>query len=151
RYLPAQPGEIHTPEGKTIGTHQGLMYYTLGQRQGLGIGGQKDAEEYPWYVAGKDLDNNILLVAQGHNHPMLFNSELTAIDLHWVSGKVPEIPLQCQAKIRYRQEDQSCTITRLEGNTCDVVFKIPQRAIAPGQSVAFYDGDECLGGGVINN
>lgn len=151
RYLPAQPGEIQTPEGKTIGSHQGLMYYTLGQRQGLGIGGQKDTNEDPWYVMGKDLDNNILLVAQGHDHPMLFNSELTAIDVHWVSGDAPETPLQCKAKIRYRQEDQPCTIIRLENNTCDVVFKDPQRAIAPGQSVVFYSGDECLGGGVINN
>ena len=150
RYLPAQPGEIHTPEGKTIGNHQGLMYYTLGQRQGLGIGGQKDADEDPWYVAGKDLDNNILLVAQGHDHPMLFNNELTAIDLHWVSGDTPETPLQCKAKIRYRQEDQACTITRLEDNTCHVEFENPQRAIAPGQSVVFYEGDKCLGGGVIN-
>ena len=127
------------------------MYYTLGQRQGLGIGGQKDANEDPWYVAGKDLDNNILVVAQGHNHPILFNSELTAIDLHWVSGKAPVIPLQCMAKIRYRQEDQPCTITRLKDNTCDVVFENPQRAIAPGQSVVFYSGDECLGGGVIKS
>ncbi len=151
RYLPAQPGEIQTPEGKTIGTHQGLMYYTLGQRQGLGIGGKKDADEEPWYVVGKNMDNNILLVAQGHNHPTLFNSKLTAIDLYWVSGKAPEIPLQCRAKIRYRQEDQACTITRLEDNTCDVEFESPQRAIAPGQSVVFYLDDECLGGGVINN
>jgi tRNA-specific 2-thiouridylase len=150
RYLPAQPGNIKTPEGDKIGTHQGLMYYTLGQRQGLGIGGQKNADEEPWYVVEKDLENNILLVAQGHDHPMLYKSELIAIDLHWVAGQAPEAPLQCHAKIRYRQDDQACTITQLEDNKCHVQFDAPQRAIAPGQSVVFYLEDECLGGGVID-
>lgn len=155
RYLPAQPGEIKTLEQDTIGRHEGLMYYTLGQRQGLGIGGQKNAEEEPWYVVGKDLENNVLLVVQGHDHPMLFNNELTAIDLHWISGVSPETPLRspvknCHAKIRYRQTDQACTITRIKSNKCHVAFETPQRAIAPGQSVVFYSGDECFGGGVID-
>ena len=126
------------------------MYYTLGQRQGLGIGGQKDADEEPWYVIRKDLDSNILLVAQGHDHPLLFKSELTAIALDWVAGYAPETPLKCHAKIRYRQDDQPCTITQLENSQCHVQFDIPQRAIAPGQSVVFYSKRECLGGGVID-
>lgn len=149
RYLPAQPGEIRTPDGEVIGEHQGLMYYTLGQRQGLGIGGKQDAGEEPWYVVDKDLQHNILVAAQGQDHPLLYRSELDAIDLHWVAGRPPAVPLQCQAKSRYRQPDQPCTITRLEDNCCHVIFSTPQRAITPGQSVVFYQRDECLGGGII--
>ena len=150
RYLPAQPGEMKTPEGNTIGEHQGLMYYTLGQRQGLGIGGQKNTAEEPWYVVEKDLESNILIVAQGHDHPMLYHNELTAIDTHWISDVSPETPLQCHAKIRYRQDDQTCTVTQINNNECHVAFETSQRAIAPGQSVVFYSEDECLGGGVID-
>lgn len=149
RYLPAQPGKIQTPEGKEIGTHEGLMYYTLGQRQGLGIGGRKDASEDPWYVVAKDLEHNILIAAQGHDHPMLFKETLRATDINWISGTEPEFPLYCKAKTRYRQADQSCTVCQEENNRLRVEFDTPQRAITPGQSIVFYHEDECLGGGVI--
>lgn len=149
QYLPAQPGEMRTPEGELIGQHDGLMYYTLGQRQGLGIGGLKEGSGDPWYVVAKDLDNNILIVAQGHNHPLLFSNQLSANQLNWIAETPQETPLRCMAKTRYRQTDQACTISRLEDDNCDVVFDEPQRAITPGQSVVFYQDDECLGGGVI--
>jgi tRNA-specific 2-thiouridylase len=149
RYLPAQPGEMRSPEGELIGQHDGLMYYTLGQRQGLGIGGSKNCSGEPWYVVGKQLEDNILIVAQGHDHPMLFRSQLHAEQLNWIAEQPKVIPLRCSAKTRYRQADQNCTITQLENDHCEVVFDQPQRAITPGQSVVFYQGDECLGGGVI--
>jgi tRNA-specific 2-thiouridylase len=149
RYLPAQPGEMHTPDGQCIGQHDGLMYYTLGQRQGLGIGGSKDASGEPWYVVGKNLDDNILLVAQGHDHPLLFKKELKADQLNWIAETPEPIPFSCTAKTRYRQADQPCTITQLQNDQCTVVFDQPQRAVTPGQSVVFYRDDECLGGGVI--
>ena len=149
RFLPAQPGEIQTPEGKTIGHHDGLMYYTLGQRQGLGIGGARDASGEPWYVVAKNLEDNILVAAQGHDHPLLFRDQLVAEQLHWITVPPETTPLRCTAKTRYRQADQSCTITRLEKDQCTVVFDQPQRAVTPGQSVVFYHHDECLGGGVI--
>lgn len=148
-YLPAQPGKMITAEGEEIGTHQGLMYYTIGQRQGLGIGGQKQATEDPWYVIDKDLDNNILIVGQGHNHPLLFKSVLKARDCHWISGQNPKLPLVCAAKTRYRQADQECDIDVDQNDALIVNFKQPQRAITPGQSVVFYQGDICLGGGII--
>jgi tRNA-specific 2-thiouridylase len=149
RYLPAQPGEMHTPDGHCIGQHDGLMYYTLGQRQGLGIGGTKDASGEPWYVVGKNLEDNILLVAQGHDHPLLFRKQLSADQLNWIADTPEPIPFTCTAKTRYRQADQPCTITQLHDDQCTVVFDQPQRAITPGQSVVFYRNDECLGGGVI--
>ncbi len=148
QYLPAQPGEMRTPEGELIGTHDGLMYYTLGQRQGLGIGGRKGSSGEPWFVVGKDLEHNVLLVAQGE-HPMLYSNTLEAGKLHWTTGTPPTAPLRCAAKTRYRQPDQPCTLTWLEGERCQVAFERPQRAVTPGQSVVFYRGDECLGGGVI--
>ena len=151
RYLPAQPGEIQTPDGKRLGRHEGLMYYTLGQRQGLGIGGVKGHEGAVWYVADKDLKNNVLIVVDGHNHPLLYSQSLTAIDLHWVAGKPPKFPLACSAKTRYRQQDAACTIETAADNTCMVHFQTPQWAVTPGQSVVFYQGDVCLGGGIINN
>jgi tRNA-specific 2-thiouridylase len=149
RYLPAQPGEIHTPEGQVIGHHSGLMYYTLGQRQGLGIGGVAGSSDEPWYVVGKDMEHNVLLAAQGHDHPLLFSRSLKASQLSWVDGKGPAAPYRCTAKTRYRQADQACLITRLEADICEVEFEQPQRAVTPGQSVVFYDGEICLGGGVI--
>lgn len=149
RYLPAKPGEIQTPEGKVIGKHSGLMYYTLGQRQGLGIGGVPGAPDEPWYVVGKDLERNILLAAQGHDHPLLFSSSLTAVQLSWVDGQGPDAPYECMAKTRYRQSDQACRITRIDQDNCEVTFKQPQRAVTPGQSIVFYQGDVCLGGGII--
>ncbi len=151
RYLPAQPGEIQTPDGTCIGQHDGLMYYTLGQRQGLGIGGVKNASGEPWYVAGKNLDDNILIVVQGHNHPLLFRKQLSADQLNWIADTPKDIPFRCTAKTRYRQTEQPCTITRLRDNQCTVVFDQPQRTITPGQSVVFYQKDECLGGGPIQS
>jgi len=149
RYLPAQPGEIQTPGGQVIGHHSGLMYYTLGQRQGLGIGGVPGASDDPWYVVAKNMENNTLIAAQGHNHPLLFSQSLQASQLSWVDGIGPNAPYRCRAKTRYRQSDQACTITRLEADHCEVVFDEAQRAVTPGQSVVFYDGEVCLGGGVI--
>jgi tRNA-specific 2-thiouridylase len=153
QYLPAQPGEMRTPpssdnQGEFIGKHNGLMYHTLGQRQGLGIGGRKESSGEPWFVVGKDLERNILLVAQGE-HPMLYSDTLEANQLHWTTGIAPKTPLRCAAKNRYRQPEQPCTITWLEGDRCQVIFDEPQRAVTPGQSVVFYKGDECLGGGII--
>jgi len=149
QYLPAQPGNIETPEGKIIGKHDGLMYYTLGQRQGLGIGGRKDSSEDPWYVAQKDLKRNVLVVAQGSQHPLLFSESLIANQLHWISGSAPEVPFRCKAKTRYRQSDQDCIIESLEHDQIKVTFDQSQRSVTPGQSVVFYDNDICLGGGII--
>ena len=149
-YLPAQKGRIETPEGKYLGDHDGLMYYTIGQRQGLHIGGRKDSNGEPWFVAAKDLKNNRLIVVQGFNHSLLFAKQLIATHVHWISGEQPHIPFHCKAKIRYRQEDQLCTITTLEENHCNVQFEIPQRAITSGQSIVFYQGETCLGGAIID-
>ncbi len=149
RYLPTQPGEMRTPEGQTIAQHQGLMYYTLGQRQGLGIGGVKNAPDEPWYVLEKDLDNNILIVGQGHDHPLLLHNTLEASQLDWCNNKPLTEAIYCKAKTRYRQSDQACQIKPLENGRCKVIFEFSQRAITPGQSVVFYDGDICLGGGII--
>jgi tRNA-specific 2-thiouridylase len=149
RYLPANPGEIRTPQGRMIGQHQGLMYYTLGQRQGLGIGGVADAPDEPWYVVGKDLEHNVLTVAQGHDNPLLYSDGLTARQLHWVSGRPPAVPLRCEARCRHRQPLQPCTANLTDG-VLSVRFDRPQRALTPGQSVVLYDGEVCLGGGVID-
>jgi len=148
-YLPAQPGDILTAQGECVGRHEGLMYHTLGQRQGLGIGGRAGGSGAPWYVVGKDRGRNVLIVTQRHDDPLLYSQHLTAGDLHWVSGKPPQIPLSCHAKTRYRQADQACVITELEQGRCKVRFEQPQRAVTPGQSIVFYAGEECLGGGVI--
>jgi tRNA-specific 2-thiouridylase len=148
-YLPAQPGEIRSPDGKMLGGHRGLMFYTLGQRQGLGIGGRRDEGEEPWYVADKDLANNVLIVVQGHHHPALLQSELDAAQLNWIAGSPPAERFSCTAKVRYRQEDRACEVQLHADGTCSVVFHEPQRAVTPGQYAVFYDGDVCLGGGVI--
>ena len=151
KFLPAQPGEIVTPEGHIIGKHQGLMYYTLGQRQGLGIGGLKYTSDDPWFVVDKDLENNRLIAGQGHHHPLLLNKQLVASQLDWVAGQAPADCFDAKAKIRYRQTEQSCKVTRLSQDDWAVCFEEPQRAIAPGQSVVFYQGDHCLGGGIIDS
>ncbi len=148
QYLPAQQGEIHDENGVVIGKHDGLMYYTLGQRQGLGIGGVKNRPEVPWFAAQKDLKNNVLVAVQGHDHPLLLRQDLTAIKLHWVKGDAPADKFRCSAKTRYRQEDKTCTVT-IDDAKAHVIFDQSQRAITPGQSVVFYDGEICLGGGVI--
>lgn len=149
RYLPAQPGVMETPEGKIMGEHDGLMYYTLGQRQGLGIGGIKLSDGAPWYVLAKDLQRNVLIVGQGHDHPLLLTKSLICDQLHWIAGINPELPLRCSAKTRYRQKDQQCVVTALDQNRYKVDFDDLQRAITPGQSVVFYNENICLGGGVI--
>ena len=125
------------------------MFYTFGQRQGLGIGGSIDGNGDAWYVLGKDLENNVLHVGQGHDNPMLFRNQLTASQLNWIANRPTDYPFQCMAKTRYRQQEQACTISQLNEDTCNVVFDQPQRAITPGQSIVFYKNDECLGGGVI--
>ena len=151
QYIPAQPGDIFTPDGVHLGKHDGLMYYTLGQRQGLGIGGKKGFEGAVWYVADKDLQNNILIVVNGHDHPLLHSKALTAIDLHWVAGEAPVTPYHCTAKTRYRQQDVACTISRLDDDSCHVEFDEPHWAVTPGQSIVFYQDEVCLGGGIIND
>jgi tRNA-specific 2-thiouridylase len=151
RYLPAQPGSIESIDGRVLGRHEGLMYYTLGQRQGLRIGGRSDAGDEPWYVAGKDLERNVLLVVQGHDHPALFSRSMDVGQLSWIAGSPPDGRFRCTAKVRYRQADQECTVTTRSDRTCEVHFEQPQRAVTPGQYAVFYAGDECLGGGVIEN
>lgn len=149
QYIPAQPGDIVTPENEVIGRHQGLMYHTIGQRQGLGIGGMQGKDESPWYVAGKDLETNQLLAVQGKNHPALFAPALIAEGMTWINGVAPDQQFRCTAKIRYRQIDQDCYVELLDNGECRVIFDTPQRAVAPGQSVVFYQNEVCLGGGVI--
>jgi tRNA-specific 2-thiouridylase len=150
RYIPVKPGLMQTIDGKVCGEHDGLMYYTMGQRKGLGIGGGHGFKEAPWFVADKDLINNILIVAQGHDHPSLFHQELEADQIHWIN----EAPLNSleniSAKIRYRQNDQPCNITELSMNNCKVKFKEPQFAITPGQSIVFYIDNRCVGGAIID-
>ena len=148
-YIPPEPGPIQTPEGAVIGEHAGLAYYTLGQRQGLGIGGVRGFPEEPWYVLHKDLEHNVLFVGQGHDHPWLHASTLLASRLSWVSGRAPEAGRSLTAKVRYRQLDQACTVEAAEDDRLVLRFSTPQRAVTPGQSVVLYDGEECLGGGVI--
>ncbi|MFI4937963.1 MAG: tRNA 2-thiouridine(34) synthase MnmA [Candidatus Berkiellales bacterium] len=150
-FLLNQPGDIQTSEGKKIGHHDGLMYYTLGQRQGLNIGGQKGAEEKPWYVMAKDLKQNILVVTQNTEDPSHFCQRLKADQIHWVAGKPPAPSFVATAKVRYRQEDQSCQVKVLTNGDILVNFSQPQRAVTPGQSVVLYQGDNCLGGGVIQS
>lgn len=150
-YLPANPGPIKTPDGRQVGEHHGLMYYTLGQRQGLGIGGRQDASAEPWYVVDKIDDDNALIVDQG-NTDLLLSDSLIALDGNWISG-CPEgldSGYRCTAKVRYRQSDQCCTVRQESDNALRVSFDDPQRAVAPGQYVVFYDADRCLGGAVID-
>jgi tRNA-specific 2-thiouridylase len=149
-YIPPEPGEVRTAEGAVIGRHDGLQYYTLGQRQGLGIGGVKGFPEEPWYVLHKDIDDNALYVGQGHDHPWLFAGTLHASQLSWISGSPPEPGRKLAAKVRYRQADQACEIRDVSTNRLVVDFDTPQRAITPGQSVVLYDGASCLGGGIID-
>lgn len=148
QYLPAQPGLIKTPEGKTLGEHHGLMYHTIGQRQGLGIGGVAGQKEEPWYVAEKNLQTNELIVVQGADHPLLFKNCLNATAPHWINGSPPANAFNCHAKVRYRQADQECCV-EIVGAQLNIKFSTPQRAITPGQSVVLYKEDICLGGAVI--
>lgn len=149
RFIPAQPGEIINSDGEIIGEHSGLMFYTLGQRKGIGIGGRADSADEAWYVVNKDMKNNRLIVGQGGNHPLLLSSWLTMGQAHWTRRIDPQLPLQCRAKVRYRQTDQACTISRHENGLWHIEFEQAQRAVTPGQSIVFYQDDECLGGGII--
>jgi tRNA-specific 2-thiouridylase len=146
RYLAIKPGHFENLKGEVVGQHDGVAYYTLGQRKGMGIGGAGEA----WYVVGKDPARNVVIVDQGSRHPALYCDELVATQLSWVSPLgLSEIPYACQSKVRYRQTDQECLITRLEADRVHVSFKIPQRAVTPGQSIVFYKDSICLGGGII--
>jgi tRNA-specific 2-thiouridylase len=149
RYLPTQPGEMRTPDGTVVGQHIGLSFYTIGQRQGLGIGGAREASGEPWFVCGKDMANNRLIVVQGHDHPALLAPRLIALDSHWISGTAPLINHRYAAKTRYRQADAPCRITDLDNDRCTIAFNEPQWAVTPGQSVVLYEGAICLGGAII--
>ena len=147
-YLPAQPGDMVTPEGVRVGRHDGLMYYTLGQRRGLGIGGCGDGRS--WFVVGKDLDANRLIVAQGEDHPLLYTTRAVCSDVTWVAEPLPEgVPVVCTCKYRYRQADQPVEAL-LEGDRLTLRSPVPQRAVTPGQSAVLYQGERCLGGGIVD-
>jgi tRNA-specific 2-thiouridylase len=149
RYLPAQPGSIEATDGRVLGHHRGLMYYTLGQRQGLHLGGVRGAAEAPWYVADKDLGRNVLVVTQRADDPRLMSREFATEPAHWIGSAPPARQFACTVKTRYRQPDQACTVAVRDDGRCQVRTDLPQRAVTPGQSAVFYDGDTCLGGAVI--
>jgi tRNA-specific 2-thiouridylase len=149
RYLPRKPGPMRTPEGRVLGEHIGLAFYTVGQRKGIGLGGLKGALEGAWYVAGKDLAKNELIVVQGHDHPALLSHRLCAAELAWVSGRAPEAGFSCGAKTRYRQADAPCRIEAISETRMELSFDTPQWAVTPGQSAVLYRGEVCLGGGII--
>lgn len=146
QHLKATPGNFETLNGKVVGRHDGLPFYTIGQRRGLAIGGPGDA----WFVVGKDLKRNVILIEQGENHPALFSKSIIAEQVSWVAGEFTKtLPYRCTAKVRYRQQDAPCVITRAEGDRLHITFDEPMRACTPGQSVVFYDGEVCLGGAII--
>ncbi|MFK2898853.1 tRNA 2-thiouridine(34) synthase MnmA [Dyella jejuensis] len=149
QYIPARPGEMRSPDGRLIGEHQGVMYYTLGQRNGLGIGGRQHAGGEPWYVVGKDVARNVLYVAQGGENAWLHSHRLVAESPTWIAGTPPAAEFRCTAKTRYRQQDQACVVS-VDAAQVEVRFETPQRAVTPGQSVVFYAGEACLGGAVIS-
>jgi tRNA-specific 2-thiouridylase len=149
RYLAREPGPMVTPDGEHVGEHQGLMYYTIGQRQGLGIGGRREGAGDPWYVAGKDMASNTLIVVQGHDHALLLRRSLSAADASWVGGHPPEADGALGAKTRYRQADSACELSGATGGRFELAFAAPQWAVTPGQSAVLYRGEVCLGGGVI--
>lgn len=146
QYIAYTPGNFETLSGVVLGSHDGVAYYTLGQRKGMGIGGPGE----PWFVVGKDIARNVVYLEQGPKHPALYCDELSAKEMSWIAGRAPEnLPLRCKAKVRYRQPDQDCIITSIENGIINVRFDIPQRAVTPRQSIVFYDGDVCLGGAII--
>jgi len=149
RYLPARHGEMHTPDGHCIGQHPGVFYFTLGQREGLNIGGVRGRAQAPWYVVGKDVGNNILYVDQGHSSPYLYSQHLRTEGMHWISGSPPESRFSCTAQVRYRQNEEQCIVQVRDNGTLAVEFTRPQRAVTPGQSLVLYQGNRCLGGAVI--
>ena len=149
RYLPRTPGRIVDEKGRAVGEHIGLAFYTIGQRKGIGIGGLAKMSGEAWYVAGKRLEANELVVVQGHDHPLLMNRSLEAADASWIAGAAPPAPSAHTAKTRYRQADASCTLSSVLESGIRVDFDAPQWAVTPGQSVVLYDGEICLGGGII--
>jgi tRNA-specific 2-thiouridylase len=149
RYLVKTPGAMRTPEGEVVGEHIGLAFYTVGQRKGIGLGGRRGGAAGAWYVAGKDLAKNELIVVQGHDHPLLLGRRLRAADLAWISGQPPQAGFRCTAKTRYRQKDAACTVAALSAAEMELEFDQAQWAVTPGQSAVLYDGEVCLGGGVI--
>ena len=149
-YLPARPGRIESEDGRLLGEHHGLMYYTLGQRAGLGLGGVRGAGEAPWYVGAKDLARNVLVAVQGHDHPLLLSERLQTETVHWIAGTPPgRRQFDCTVKLRYRQRDVSCRVELDDRGGAAVTFDGPERAVTPGQYAVFYRGEECLGGAVI--
>src|SRR5688572_11726426 len=149
RYLPAKQGEIRTPDGRVVGTHAGVFYFTLGQREGLNIGGVRGFEPAPWYVVGKNVASNVLYVDQGIDSPWLQSQTLRSESTHWIAGTPPAVRFECTAQTRYRQADEACEVHVQDDGTLEVRFARPQRAVTPGQSLVLYDGDICLGGAVI--
>ncbi len=145
KYIPMQEGPIVDTSGNVLGSHQGVFYYTIGQRKGLGIGGEGDA----WFVADKDINKNHLIVAQGHDHPLLLSKGLIAHDLSWTYKKPSKLPHSCFCKIRYRQEVEPCILESIQDDEITVKFLKPLRAVTPSQSIVFYDGPTCLGGAII--
>lgn len=145
QYIPMKPGNFEDVNDKVLGKHDGAVYYTIGQRKGLGIGGEGDA----WFVVAKDFPRNVVILAQGTSHPALYCDDLTASDLNWLSTETPQFPLTCTAKIRYRQPDEACTVFDKGDGRVHVIFDKPQRAVTLQQSVVFYQDDVCLGGGII--
>jgi tRNA-specific 2-thiouridylase len=149
RYLPAQPGEIHDPQGHVLGEHPGAFHFTIGQREGLQLGGVRGREAAPWYVVGKDVGRNVLYVDQGHDSPWLQSTQLWSEQAHWIAGSAPARRFDCTAQVRYRQHDEPCQVQVLDDGSLAVAFARSQRAVTPGQSLVLYDGDSCLGGAVI--
>ncbi|UHQ18965.1 tRNA 2-thiouridine(34) synthase MnmA [Lysobacter sp. KIS68-7] len=149
RYLPAKPGEIRDPQGRVVGEHPGVFFFTLGQREGLHIGGVRGREAAPWYVVAKDVARNVLVVDQGSDSPYLQSNTLLTESAHWIAGAPPAAHFACTAQTRYRQHDEACTVRVRDDGSLDVAFSRPQRAVTPGQSLVLYDGEECLGGAVI--
>ena len=149
QYLPARPGEIRDPQGRVVGTHSGVFYFTLGQREGLGIGGVSGRGTAPWYVVGKDVTANVLYVDQGHDSPYLQSQRLWSESAHWIAGSAPARRFECTAQTRYRQRDEPCWVEVADDGSLQVRFARPQRAVTPGQSLVLYQDQECLGGAVI--
>ena len=148
-YLPAQPGPVETTGGRVLGRHRGLMYYTLGQRRGLELGGVRGAAEAPWYVVAKDLGRNLLVVSQDGHDARLYCQEFETEPAHWIAGTPPAPGFGCTARLRHRQPDRPCAVTVRADGTCRVRMARPERAVTPGQSAVFYDGEVCLGGAVV--
>jgi tRNA-specific 2-thiouridylase len=151
RYLASDSGAILTADGVEVGRHIGLHHYTIGQRQGLGIGGLDGRSAQPWYVARKDMAHNRLIVVQGHDHPLLLATALTSVRHSWIAGQAPDARRTYGAKTRYRQVDAACRIVCLDAERCSIEFEQPQWAVTPGQSLVLYDGDHCVGGGIIES